>query len=120
MAAAGNFFGIQEEPKADTYGMYRLLMKNGEMMWAASDLARALGYVNPEKAVRTHCKYPKSFRPSELDGLEINPNGMYFIPESDVHRLILKSHMPKAVEIQDWVVEKVLSSIRETGGNPRS
>ena len=100
---------VKEHP---TYGTHKLLVKNGEMMWAASDLARALGYKDTDDAIRKQCKYPKLFRPADLSGLKINPRGVNFIPESDVYRLILKSKLPKAEEFQDRVVEEVLPSIK--------
>lgn len=38
--------------------------ENGEPMFAAADIARTLGYSNPQKAIRDHCKgVNESFTP---------------------------------------------------------
>jgi len=43
------------------------------------------------------------------------PQKIKFIPESDVFRLVMRSKLPGAERFQDWVVEEVLSALRETG-----
>ena len=86
--------------------------ENGEPMFAATDIARTLGYSNPQKAIRDHCKgVNESFTPTE-SGIQ----SMKFIPEADVFRLIMKSRLPQAEQFQDWVCGDVLPSIRKHGG----
>ena len=81
----------------------------------------ALGYFDTDNAVRNHCKKVNDFNPGKSPGLsnygqlELNPRGAYFIPESDLYRLIMRSKLPSAERFQDWVVEEVLLSIRKTG-----
>jgi prophage antirepressor-like protein len=41
------------------------------------------------------------------------------IPEGDVNRLISRSRLPAAVEIQDWWFDEVIPTIRRTGGYGR-
>ncbi len=82
------------------------------------DIAQALEYSNPKKALRDHCKHLKILKGHELEPLGIkteSPRGLGLIPESDVFRLIMRSNKPEAERFQDWVVEEVLPSIRATG-----
>jgi hypothetical protein len=37
------------------------------------------------------------------------------IPEPDVWRLIIKSRLPEAEKVENWIMEEVLPSIRKTG-----
>ncbi|EJF06533.1 prophage antirepressor [Thiovulum sp. ES] len=37
------------------------------------------------------------------------------IPESDIWRLIIKSRLPEAEKIEEWIMEEVLPQIRKTG-----
>lgn len=91
----------------------------GEDPWfVASDVAKALGYANPQEATREHCrKVNKITQPSEsLPSVKCPPTFINIIPESDVYRLVMRSNLPRAVEFQDWICEEVIPSIRKTGG----
>lgn len=96
---------------------------DGEILFVASDVAIALGYTNPPKAVRDHCKKAKSL--IDIDGTnrsvqqnqalaKLDPKTK-LIPESDVYRLTLRSKLESAENFQDWLVEEVIPSIRKTG-----
>ena len=83
------------------------------------DVARALDYSNPSKAVIDHCKgISKLGIPSE-GGMQ-NTN---LIPEGDIYRLIIKaadqSRNPeiktKAERFERWVFDDVLPSIQKHG-----
>jgi prophage antirepressor-like protein len=86
--------------------------EQGEPWFVASDVAKVLGYGQPDKAIRTHCKCPKLLRPADSPGLSINPRGMTIIPERDVYRLIMRSHLPQAEAFEEWVVGEVLPTIQ--------
>lgn len=89
----------------------RIFNKNGNPMFVASDVAKVLGYSNPQKAVRDHCKgVNDSFIPSN-GGNQLAK----IIPESDVYRLVMRSNLPDAERFQDWVCNEVLPSIRKHG-----
>jgi len=81
----------------------------------ASDVAEVLGYTNPQKAVHDHCKHPKILKGNDSLHLTDSPRGVTIIPESDVFRLIMRSKLPQAEEIQDWVTSDILPSIRKHG-----
>lgn len=38
------------------FGEIRTLEENGQILFCGSDVAKALGYTNPQKALRDHCK----------------------------------------------------------------
>jgi anti-repressor protein len=94
----------------------RVIEIDGEPWFVGKDVAQALGYANPQKALRDHCKKAqhvggaRNVHPSDLD-----PQTK-IIPESDVYRLIIKSNKPEAEEFEALVMEEILPSIRKTGG----
>jgi len=89
--------------------------QDGEPWFVAKDVAEVLGYTNPQKAVRDHCKCPKILKGNDSLSLTDSPRGITIIPESDVYRLIMRSKMPQAEEIQDWVTTEILPIIRRHG-----
>lgn len=94
------------------FGSVRTLIEeDGNVLFCASDVAKILGYTNPNKAINDHCRaITKRYTPISGKEQEIN-----FIPESDVYRLIIRSKLPEAEKFEKWVVEEVLPSIRKTG-----
>lgn len=93
------------------FGEIRTVEIDGKPYFVANDVAKALGYVETAKAVRTHCKGV-----SEMD---IPSNGgvqtMKVIPEGDIYRLVVKSQLPSAEKFENWVFDEVLPSIRKYG-----
>ena len=90
----------------------------GKSWFCARDVAVALEYGNPAQAYKLHCKSLKLFsylQCRELGWDNPNPQGVYFILEPDVYRLIVKSSKPEADKFEAWVFEEVLPKIRETG-----
>ncbi|WP_334473026.1 BRO-N domain-containing protein [Arsenophonus sp. PmNCSU2021_1] len=89
----------------------------GKPVFFAVELAKALGYTNPSKALADHCKH--LIRLDYNESLELNlgvyPKGVALAPESALYRLILKSKLPSAERVQDWVCEEVLPALRQQG-----
>lgn len=99
----------------EKFGKVRVVTRDGEPWFVATDVAVALGYANPQEATRDHCKkVNKITQPSESLGAP--PISFNVIPESDLYRLIMRSNLPAAAEFQDWVCDDVLPSIRQNGG----
>lgn len=55
------------------FGEIRTIEENGAVLFCGVDVAKALGYSNPSKALSDHCRYltkrypsPRTFRPSEV------------------------------------------------------
>lgn len=97
------------------FGEVRTLEENGSVLFGGTDVAKALGYSNPSKAVNDHCRcLTKRYvpHPQAADKhLE-----MVFIPEGDVYRLIVRSKLPTAERFERWVFDEVLPAIRKNGG----
>lgn len=93
------------------FGIVRTVDINGKAYFVANDVANALGYAIPHKAVQTHCKGVLKWN--------IHTNGgnqdMLVIPEGDIYRLVIKSKLPTAENFERWVFDEVLPSIRKHG-----
>ena len=94
------------------FGEVRTLEENGVVLFCGSDVAKALGYAIPTKAVNTHCKGVSKMEAPTSGGIQ----KLLFIPEGDVYRLVLNSKLPTAERFTDWVTSEVLPSIRKHGG----
>jgi anti-repressor protein len=96
----------------------RILLIDEKEFFVAKDIATLLGYKRSADAISQHCKKPVSFRDLQGVGnsptLKLDPQTK-LIPESDVWRLIIKSKLPEAEKIENWIMEEVLPSIRKTG-----
>jgi prophage antirepressor-like protein len=85
--------------------------EDGEPWFVAVDIAKALGYSNPQDAIRTHCKGVSETLIPSVGGIQ---RGM-IIAERDVYRLIMRSKLPQAERFEEWVVGEVLPSVRKAG-----
>lgn len=103
-----NELQIFESPQ---FGQIRTKEINEKIYFSAKDVASALGYVEPAKAMRTHCKNVVAVTFETAGGKQL----VRFIPEGDVYRLIVKSKLPSAEKFEKWVFEEVLPSIRKHG-----
>lgn len=93
------------------FGSIRTLDDGGRTLFCGADIAKALGYSNPRKALTDHCKgVTKCYSPTNSGEQEMN-----FIPESDLYRLVFSSKLPSAEKFTDWVTTEVLPSIRKNG-----
>lgn len=93
------------------FGEIRTLEENGVVLFCGTDVAKALGYAVPRKALFDHCKGVLK-RNVPTNGGE---QEMSFIPESDLYRLVFRSKLPTAEAFTDWVTTEVLPSIRKHG-----
>ena len=87
--------------------------EKGETFFVGKDVAEALGYNNPQKAIRDHVD-------DEDKGLNesFTPGGnqkMILINESGLYSLILSSKLEQAKAFKRWVTSEVLPAIRKTG-----
>lgn len=105
-----NKIQVFENPE---FGEVRTLAIDGEPWAAAIDVAKALGYKEPQKAIRTHVD-PEDKGVSKMD----TPGGnqdVVIINESGLYSLILSSKLPKAKAFKRWVTSEVLPALRKTG-----
>ena len=94
------------------FGEIRILQESGKCLFCGADVAKALGYSNPRKALSDHCKGVTKRDTLTAVGMQ----KLSFIPEGDVYRLIVHSKLPNAVKFERWVFEEVLPTIRKYGG----
>lgn len=98
----------------------RVVVKDGEPWFVASDVAEVLGYVRPADAVAEHCKgtlpfvYGETPNAKGRGGLGANTT-ISIIPERDIYRLVMRSKLPSAERFEEWVVGEVLPTIRKHG-----
>ncbi len=104
-----NELKIFENPE---FGEVRTMLdEKGEVLFCASDVAKALGYKRPNEAVTAHARDTVKHRTPTSSGEQ----EMLFIIEPDVYRLVIKSKLPQAEKFEKWVFEEVLPSIRKHG-----
>lgn len=95
----------------EEFGEVRMTEIDGKPYFVATDVATALGYINPRKAVNDHCKGVTKRDTPTSSGVQ----QMSYINEGDLYRLIMKSKLPSAEKFESWVMDEVLPSIRKTG-----
>lgn len=96
----------------EQFGKVRITMnENDEPLFCLADVAKALGYSNPAKAVIDHCKGVTVLGTPTQSGIQ----PIKYSKESEVYRLTMKSKLPNAEKFQDWVCDEVLPSIRKHG-----
>ena len=107
--------------KNPEFGSIRTFEQDDKVLFCGTDIAAALGYTNPRKAVRDHTRGgPKRSigvqTGKKADGTPaVQMVEMLFIPEGDVYRLIVHSKLPSAERFERWVFDEVLPSIRKHG-----
>lgn len=96
------------------FGQVRTVLINGQVMFAATDVAKCLGYANPQKAVRDHCKS------AGVNEMDTPTNGgiqkVKFITKGNVVRLVASSELPQAEKVESWIFDEVIPTVLETGG----
>lgn len=96
---------------------------DGTVYFCGKDVAAALGYALPRKAIYDHCKGAV-----KRNGVVQTTNQygkttsqtvtMSFIPEGDVYRLIIHSKLPSAQKFESWLFDEVIPTIIRTGSYP--
>ena len=96
------------------FGEIRTVEVNGEPWFVGKDVATALGYKNPQEAVRNHVD-------DEDKGVSevLTPGGKQTVPvinESGLYSLVLSSKLSGAKKFKRWITSEVIPSIRKNGG----
>lgn len=95
------------------FGRIRTVMIDSEPWFVGKDVAIALGYTNPQKAVRDHVQEDDRGM-NEMD----TPSGrqtLVIINESGLYALIFGSKLESAKRFKHWVTSEVLPTLRRTG-----
>lgn len=106
-----NELKIFENP---AFGQVRIVEREGELWFVGKDVAQALGYQNPQRAIRDHVD-------DEDKGVTemVTPGGTQPVPiinESGLYSLVLSSKLPTAKAFKRWITSEVIPSIRKNGG----
>ena len=98
----------------EEFGQVRSVEVEGEPYFVAKDIAIALGYSNPRKAIIDHVdEEDKGVTKCDTLG---GAQEITIINESGLYSLILSSKLPSAKEFKRWITSDVLPKIRKTGG----
>lgn len=97
----------------ERFGRIRTVLIDGVVWFVGKDVAAALGYSNPRKALADHVEeedkgVTKCYTPGGAQEMTI-------INESGVYSLIFASKLPDAKEFKRWVTSEILPSVRTTG-----
>ena len=109
---------IFENPE---FGEVRTVVIDDEPWFVGKDVAAALGYENPQKALRDHVDNEdkkmgeRNVTPSIKDSLGREQYPV-FINESGLYSLVLSSKLPTAKAFKRWITHDVIPAIRKTGG----
>ena len=87
--------------------------KSGETFFVGKDVAEALGYKNPSKAIQQHVdEEDRGILPIREAAYETR---VIIINESGLYSLVLSSKLEQAKLFKHWVTSEVLPQIRKTG-----
>lgn len=92
----------------------RVMQRDNEPWFVATDVCAALDYKNTSDAIATHLDADERYSQSLERG-----GSLVLISESGLYALVLRSRKPEARKFAKWVTSEVLPSIRKTGGYQR-
>ena len=98
--------------KNPEFGEIRTVGLDGEPLLVGKDVALALGYTNPQKAIRDHVDDEDK---TVNETFSVNGTPIVLINESGLYSLVLSSKLPGAKKFKRWVTSEVLPSIRKHG-----
>lgn len=96
----------------EEFGKVRTVIINGEVWFVGKDVAEALGYSNPQKALRDHVD---SDDRTVNESFTVNGTAVILINESGLYSLIMLSKLLSAKKFKRWVTSEVLPSLRKYG-----
>ena len=94
------------------FGEIRTVGLDGEPLLVGKDVALALGYTNPQKAIRDHVDDEDK---TVNETFSVNGTPIVLINESGLYSLVLSSKLHGAKKFKRWVTSEVLPSIRKHG-----
>lgn len=106
------------------FGKVRTIEEEGVIWFAASDVAKALGYSNPRDAIARHCKSAYVvfhdvgvITGKRADGTPaVQSKSMSFINAGNVYRLIAGSKLPDAAKFESWIFDDLVPNTLRNGG----
>lgn len=96
------------------FGDLRIVLRDNEPWMIGKDVAEALGYTNPRKAIADHVdEEDKGVTKCDTPG---GKQDLIVINESGVYALIFGSKLESAKRFKRWVTAEILPSLRKNGG----
>lgn len=96
------------------FGEIRTIEKDGEPWFVGKDVAAALGYERPTKAILDHVDDEDKDEVPIQDSIGRSQNTP-IINESGLYSLVLSSKLPGAKQFKRWITSEVIPSIRKHG-----
>jgi len=96
------------------FGQVRTMMIDGEPWFVGKDVAEALKYNEPHKAIQRHVSEDDGMKHPITDSTGRNQDA-WIINESGLYALIFGSRLESAKSFKRWVTSEVLPAIRKTG-----
>ncbi len=90
----------------EMFGSLRtVVLPDGQIGFVGKDVAIALGYTNPQKAIRDHVDDEDK---TVNESFTVNGTSPVFISESGLYALVLSSKLPTTRKFKHWVTSEVL------------
>lgn len=98
----------------EEFGYIRVMTVDDEPWMVGRDVATALGYAKPQKAIADHVDEDDALKRGIMDSMG-RLQETILINESGLYSLVFASKLPQAKQFRRWVTSEVLPSIRRTG-----
>lgn len=103
--------------KSEQFGEIRTVKQNGEILFVAADVCRALEIKNARDAINRLDDDEKGVVLTDTLGGKQKVNA---VNEYGLYNLVLSSRKPEAKAFKRWITHEVLPSIRKTGNYTKS
>lgn len=101
---------------SERFGKLRATQIDCEVWFAATDVAKALGYRDANQITRALDDDEKRWSEGTLSECTHSHLGIRLINESGLYRVLMRSQRPEAVPFQRWLAHEVVPEIRRNGG----
>lgn len=101
---------------SERFGKLRATQIDCEVWFAATDVAKALGYRDANQITRALDDDEKRWSEGTLSECTHSHLGIRLINESGLYRVLMRSQRPEAIPFQRWLAHEVVPEIRRHGG----
>lgn len=101
---------------SERFGKLRATQIDCEVWFAATDVAKALGYRDANQITRALDDDEKRWSEGTLSECTHSHLGIRLINESGLYRVLMRSQRPEAIPFQRWLAHEVVHEIRRNGG----
>lgn len=101
---------------SERFGRLRATQIDCEVWFAATDVAKALGYRDANQITRALDDDEKRWSEGTLSECTHMHLGIRLINESGLYRVLMRSQRPEAIPFQRWLAHEVVPEIRRNGG----